>query len=470
MTRNFSKSENRIGRFLAIAITLASVLILNHAPVQACDQSYLQLDSAKSIGGGKFTITFQVCIGGGFNPPDTAGANNYTVDFWFDIFGTGVTICKNTTADEFYPDMLNSGQSAGGCTNCRNACVFYGGLGNFWHDPTCKDLTGNNDTTCYGCGGPTVSTDCPDTLSCSNGPGTCLWYQSNDPCCNGGTAGSSCNKAGFNYFSFWGVPFKPSTCPGPASSGVGCRPWSYTDIWNGSGEAKPYCDTMYITTCGGLPDSIIARGIENTSGFSGDCWTGGDHPEQTIDLTGLPVTWNYISADPGEDHVVINWGTDIEVNNSHFIIMKSLDSENFFTIGRVEGRNLRSGFGGYRFFDGEPVRGINYYQLVQFDQNGKSSDSRVVAVNYDGTLSTHINYVFPVPSSDKITVDMFSSIDQDFELAIFDAQGKVVHRNGIQILAGENLVPVDITGLENGIYYVRLSSDDVSLTERFIRQ
>lgn len=456
---------------LTLAFFLAAFFVFegigNYA--KACDQSYMQLDSAVSVGSGKFTTTFQVCIGGGFNPPDTAGANNYTTDFYFDIFGSGVTICKNTTANEFYPDQLNSGQSSGGCTNCRNACVFYGGTGAFWTDPSCTDITANNDTTCYACGGPSAATHCPDTQQCSNGPNTCLWYSANSPCCNGGTSGSLCNAVGFNYFSFWGIPFKPSTCPGPPNSAIGCRNWVYTDIWNGSGTAQPYCDTMYITTTG-LPDSIVARGIENTSGFSGDCWTGGDHPEQTIDLSTLPVAWNFIEAQQGDDDVIVLWGTDLELNNSHFLVRKSIDGSSFYTIGRVEGKNLRQGFGSYRFYDSEPTDGMSYYKLTQVDQNGSSSDSKVVAVSFDGTTVTHINNVFPVPARENATLSFFSGKDQTFEMTIFDAQGKTAYKASIDALAGENSIEMEISGYESGVYYVRLANAEKVMTEKFVKQ
>lgn len=266
-----------IAAFVAVLLVLGS-----SSNVFGCDQSLLKLDSIDSLGPGLYKVWMTVCIGGGFTPPDTAGANNYTTDFYFEVFGKGVQILKNSQPNQYYPDFLNSGQSAAGCTNCRNACVSYGGTGFYWLDPSCTDITQNNDTTCYGCGGPsTATTHCPDTNKCPNGPGTCIWYSANNPCCNAATASSSCNINGFNYYSFWGIPFKPSTCPGPPNSGVGCRNWAYTDIWNGSGKAQPYCDTMFLVVTG-CPDSIVIRGVENTSGFSGDCWTGGAASKMTV--------------------------------------------------------------------------------------------------------------------------------------------------------------------------------------------
>lgn len=433
--------------------------------VLACDQSYLQLDSAESVGGGRYRIEFQVCIGGGFNPPDTAGANNYTVDFYFDIFGSGVTIVKNTVANEFYPDQLNSGQSSSGCTNCRNACVFYGGVGAYWHDPSCTSGAG---ATCHSCPGPTAASDCPDTSACANGPNTCLWYSANSPCCNSGTSGSACNVAGFNYFTFWGIPFQPASCPGPPNSGAGCRNWVYTDIWNGSGTAVPYCDTMYITTQG-LPDSIVARGIENTSGFSGDCWSGGDHPEQTIDLSTLPVAWEFLQADPGESDVTIRWGTAMELNNSHFLVKKSIDGNDFYTLERVEGLNLRAGFDGYMYVDENPENGISYYRITQVDQNGTEYDSKVVAVTFDGELHSHINSVFPVPAFDHTTISLFSAGDQEFDLILFDSQGKVVYQKTIAAVDGENSIRLDIADFEAGLYFIRMEGGGKTLNSKFVK-
>ncbi len=455
---------NRTFLFLSVCIPGFLVLTGNQKSF-ACDQSHLKLDSAKSIGGGMYRIDFQVCIGGGFSPPDTAGANNYTVDFYFDIFGSGVTIAENTTADEYYPDELNSGQSADGCTNCRNACVFYGGLGSWWHDPSC---TAGSGATCYSCPGPTNGTHCPDTLSCSNGAGTCLWYSSNDPCCNGGSSGSSCNASGFNYFSFWGIPFKPLSCPGPPNTGVGCRNWTYTDIWNGSGTAAPYCDTMYITTQG-LPDSIVVRGVENTSGFAGDCWTSGDHPEQTINLSALPVYWSAISAEPGFDFVTIRWATFLEVNNSHFIVKKSLDGYNFFDLDRVEGTNRRQGYDNYEYVDVNPEPGTSFYKITQVDQDGKNSDSKTVSVTFTGIIHSHINSIFPVPAVETTTIFMYSAENQQFRVVIFDQEGKIALESTYEASAGENFLDLDVSALASGLYFFRLNSPNSSLDGKFLK-
>jgi len=250
---------------------LALCLLFTLPKVRACDNDTLILDSVEVLGPGHYKFWMTICAGGGFTMPNIAGANNYVTDFYFEVFGSGAQILQKTTPnDDYYPDFLNSGQASSGCTNCRNACATWGSIGNFWMDPSCTEIAPPIDTTCYGCPGPSNVTHCPALLPCPNGPGTCIWYSSNDPCCNGAWSSSPCNNSGYNYFSFWAVPFKPQFCPGPANSGASCKTWSYIDIWNGSGPAAAYCDTVYLEVTGCL-DSIALRGIGGSGIMGSGC-------------------------------------------------------------------------------------------------------------------------------------------------------------------------------------------------------
>lgn len=465
-TQRWRKS---LRKFYVVAFLLLSLLLLGGLnKANACNGSVITLDSAKSIGGGKFKTVFTFCVGGGNNGVDLPGADNQTIDFYFNVFGSGVTICEQVAAgDDFYPDFLNSGQSASGCTNCRNACAFYGGLGNHYLDPTCTDLDGDGDTTCYGCGGPSGATHCPDTSSCPNGAGTCIWYSANDPCCNGGTAGSSCNTTGFNYFSFWGTPFNPASCPGQPNSTAGCRKWGYTDAWVGSGPPGSYCDTMYLVTTG-LPDSIVGEGVENISGF-GPPNCHDQEQDMIVDLSALPVSWSFIKAIPANENVAIHWGTNLELNNAFFLIKRSVDGKEFHSIGKVDGKNLRSGYEGYVYFDYHPQPGLSFYKITQYDQDGSSSESNTVFVDFDGQIQPHISSVFPTPAYEKATVSLISDKNQSFRVAVLNLQGKLMHDRQIEAVAGQNLVNIEISGYEAGIYIVRIENQANNLTAKILK-
>jgi len=225
---------------------------------------------------------------------------------------------------------------------------------------------------------------------------------------------------------------------------------------------------MYITTCGGLPDSIIARGVENTSGFSGDCWTGGDHPDQTIDLTGLPVTWNFIDAESEDNHVVLYWGTSMELNNSHFLIRRSRDEITWQTIGRVEGTNIRQGFSGYRYFDMQPSPGLNYFRIIQVDQDGRNTESAVLAVTFEGDAFSFIGRISPNPAGETASVSLFSAGNDEFEMQVLDISGKVLFSERMMAQKGMNDLSIPTNLLENGLFFVRFTNNDLNLVAKFI--
>lgn len=208
------------------AITaIALVGLCSYTTLNACDNSSLTLTNVTNLGNGEYKIDLDFCVGGG-----VGGADNSTIDFWFEFYGSGVTL-----KSDGFPATLSSGQSADGCSTCRTAIAFYNSVGNY----------------------QTFANSCPPpTQACPSGENTCVWYSANAP------MAPNSNE----YFTTLGDPVAP-TCPGPPPSG---NFFAYTDVYAGSGAEKSYCKSISFTTVG-LPDSIRVKGLENTSGFAGYC-------------------------------------------------------------------------------------------------------------------------------------------------------------------------------------------------------
>ncbi|MCB9233674.1 MAG: T9SS type A sorting domain-containing protein [Bacteroidia bacterium] len=463
--------------YLTVLLVLIGLGGVNHT--LACNNSYLSLDSVTSQGGNTYTIYFQFCVGGGYEPKAPVndaleGADNSTMDFWFEIYTDTaggkpkVTICPGG-----FPSTLNSGQNDSGCTNCQSAISTYNGI--LSNDPGCCPDPGGLCAIgclipgfCPGCTtpdgfpfppcnfAPPATAYCPSCACspqpCPNGDSTCVFYTSNhSPLYTGGS-----------------FPLCPETCPGAPGSG---RFHEYTDIWSGSGRADAYCADMYLQVCGGLPDTVIARGLENESGIGGYC--NDVDLKIPIDslLANLPVVWTYITAQVNrKDLIDIEWGTASEINNDHFVIQKSFDGKTYTNIGLRDAKGDSKGHEKYELTDPNPVPGYQFYRVKQVDTDGRFGYSDVVSVFFDGELKTHLNYVSPIPTQDVATMSYYSDKATDYTLELIDIKGRVVYSQEVNARIGENLLELNLRNQKAGIYVAKLYNKFESISAKIIKE
>jgi hypothetical protein len=163
------------------------------------------------------------------------------------------------------------------------------------------------------------------------------------------------------------------------------------------------------------------------------------------------------------NRVELIWETEIEVNNSFFLIEKSINGVDFEAIGQQKGAINSGTLTRYLFYDNN-CNEINYYRLVQVDLDGKKTYSKVVTV------------VVPKSKPFKVIrnpVREFVEIQIGIEqhnircLALFDFSGRklksfAVH-SGIQNL--------DVSSIKAGGYVLQLlTTNGQRFNEYFIRE
>jgi len=151
------------------------------------------------------------------------------------------------------------------------------------------------------------------------------------------------------------------------------------------------------------------------------------------------------------------WITETERNNSHFNVQRSLDGNDFVTLGRVNtkaiGGNSSSDLN-YDFTDESPQIGHNYYRLEQVDQDGQMSYSKVVDLVWgaDGSIVA----IYPNPATNNLNVDV--SIDKvaQMEVRLLDMSGRVVKSVMQKTQKGMNNVTFDLSDIASGVYGVQI--------------
>src|SRR5690606_34232395 len=85
----------------------------------------------------------------------------------------------------------------------------------------------------------------------------------------------------------------------------------------------------------------------------------------------LPVTWLYFKGEnKGEDNV-LTWATASEKNNEYFELERSLDAQNWTTIGQIEAAGYSTTTQTYFYTDKNAPFGRVYYRVKQVDFDGK---------------------------------------------------------------------------------------------------
>ena len=176
---------------------------------------------------------------------------------------------------------------------------------------------------------------------------------------------------------------------------------------------------------------------------------------RNADIVVLPVTLlRYEAKLTSTGTAQLNWITATETNNSHFEVLRSADGINFTAIGKVTGAGNSTQEKRYFFTDISPLAGTNYYQLLQYDKDGKKKalGIRLVKVSQKAGGLT----IYPNPSKGVIYLNFEANSYQKLEL--IDLAGKILMTRAIG--RQESAIIFNISNLAAGIYNIKLTGNE----------
>ena len=159
----------------------------------------------------------------------------------------------------------------------------------------------------------------------------------------------------------------------------------------------------------------------------------------------LPVSFSEIRAKLlSSTSVLIDWSTEIEINNEGFEIQQSTDGIDFTPIGFVAGHGNSMDKVSYSFEARNlPEIDVVFFRIRQIDYDGKSEYSQTVSVALDYS-NGQVSW-FPNPASN----DIFMSAGVASRVQLFDLTG----RNVLDVNT-EKQSNVDLIGIERGSYVI----------------
>lgn len=139
-------------------------------------------------------------------------------------------------------------------------------------------------------------------------------------------------------------------------------------------------------------------------------------PIQLINFAGLAMT-------NGDRQ--LSWGTASEINNSHFLLERKTDQEDFATIARIEGAGNSISNQHYTFYDRDYANNETvYYRLKQVDFDGKETDLGIISVHIDEREDFT---VYPNPSIHYIIANSSDVNRTNSRMDILEVGGQLVH-------------------------------------------
>lgn len=173
----------------------------------------------------------------------------------------------------------------------------------------------------------------------------------------------------------------------------------------------------------------------------------------------LPVKFTGFKAVKKGQETQLEWTTASEVNNDYFMVERRVeDKTEWLPVARVKGAGTTTEENTYLAHDPTPVKGTNYYRIVQVDYNGKISYSEIRNLNFDNSIHQQVQIApNPFNASQGVLNVEFQGLDKEDDVIIelYNSVGKFVRK---QNCSNENNQHIDMSGVGTGMYYVKVVS------------
>ncbi|MCJ0742169.1 T9SS type A sorting domain-containing protein [Pedobacter montanisoli] len=186
------------------------------------------------------------------------------------------------------------------------------------------------------------------------------------------------------------------------------------------------------------------------------------------DFTTLPISAINLSGISNNSKIVVKWSTLNEINVDYFIIEKSIDRSSFKEIARMASKSNVSANNDYSIEDKSPVLGANYYRIRGIDKNGDETTSGILAVPFSLTKDQTVS-IYPNPTAKLIKASYYAYNNQPVTLSVISNSGKTEFSKVFPIISGLNELPLDVSLLPAGVYYLKISNITFNKSIKFIK-
>ncbi|WP_187270219.1 SGNH/GDSL hydrolase family protein [Pontibacter qinzhouensis] len=185
----------------------------------------------------------------------------------------------------------------------------------------------------------------------------------------------------------------------------------------------------------------------------------------------FPVELASFEARPTSQGIALHWRTASEKDNSHFVVQRMKDQDQFVDVGSVAGSGTSSITKNYTFTDTQAPVGTLYYRLKQVDFNGAFSFSKVVPVANMQKVK-QADQLYPNPADGRtVHIEAYGFVpEEQLTLFVFNSSGKAVGQlKGSSDGAGTLDSDLNFQeALAPGLYYLTVAGTNKTRSLKFV--
>ena len=255
---------------------------------------------------------------------------------------------------------------------------------------------------------------------------------------------------------------------------------NYVKFFLGTGATATAGGTMNLSdaysvkfkvTVGAVPGSVSNTARITSSSQAGDVFT--DDGTAIIGPSGGPLAVKLTSftAVLKNNSGLLNWITEIEINNDYFEIERSDDGINFVKRGTVKGNGSTAVTQYYSYTDNINTNSsVVYYRLKSVGTDGKSSYSKIIALRLKGTMNDNFT-VYPNPFESNIKITLSLPEDANAQCRIISFDGKEMMNRKMMLQKGDNIIVLkDLEKIAAGNYIMEINTGSEKYIKKIVRK
>jgi endo-1,4-beta-xylanase len=180
-----------------------------------------------------------------------------------------------------------------------------------------------------------------------------------------------------------------------------------------------------------------------------------------VQATPLPINLKSFDVAKRGNYVRLSWSATNEINNDYYEIERSGDGYAYAPLLKVRAA-VGQADNEYYAEDLQPLKGKNFYRLVQYDKDGRKTVQGTRVIAFDKAAAALYVQTFPNPAASFITIRTEGSVKTAM---ITDAAGKLVKTIAIPSSGVQTIGTADFA---NGVYFIRVANSETSETATLI--
>jgi hypothetical protein len=198
---------------------------------------------------------------------------------------------------------------------------------------------------------------------------------------------------------------------------------------------------------------------------------GGELRGQLYEAMIIPVELTSFSASVNANSVLLRWSTATELNNLGFEVHRSVNRNDWSSLGFVSGKGTTTEFNNYTFEDNQISSGRYFYRLKQIDNDGTYKYSNTIEVAV-GSIPTEfvLQQNYPNPFNPSTTIKFGFDKTTKASLKVYDILGNEVDVlfSGTTDAGRIYEVSFNAAGFSSGVYYYRLSGNNKAEVKKML--